>query len=56
MDLGILTTEKREALVDRINQEINAAIAAVDKAPYAQPEEAYNDVYSEQFPVRRDEY
>jgi len=55
-DLGILSTEKREALVDQINQEIDAAIAAVDKAPYAQPEEAYNDVYSEQFPVRLDEY
>jgi pyruvate dehydrogenase E1 component alpha subunit len=53
MDLGILTTVKREALVEQIDQEIDEAIDAVDKDKYAEPEEAYNDVYSEQFPVRR---
>jgi TPP-dependent pyruvate/acetoin dehydrogenase alpha subunit len=56
MELGILTPEKREALVEQINHEIDTAIEAVEKAPYSPPEEAYNDVYSEQFPVRRDEY
>ncbi len=56
MDQGILTLEKREALAEQFSQEIDAAIAAVEKAPYSEPEEAYNDVYSAQFPVRRDEY
>jgi TPP-dependent pyruvate/acetoin dehydrogenase alpha subunit len=56
LDMGLLTLEKREALVEQFNQEIDAAIQAIDNAAYAPPEEAYNDVYSEQFPVRRDEY
>lgn len=55
MDLGILTTQKREALVDEINQEIDEAIDACEKGKYSEPEEAYIDVYSEQFPVRREE-
>jgi len=55
-DLGILTPEKREALAEQINHEIDVAIDAVEKAPYSAPEEAYNDVYSDKFPVRRDEY
>jgi len=53
MDLNLLTTTKREALVEQLNQEIDAAISSVDKDKYAEPEEAYTDVYSEQFPVRR---
>ncbi len=53
MELGLLTTTKIEALVEQFNQEIDEAIDAVDKDKYADPEEAYNDVYSEQFPVRR---
>lgn len=52
-DLNILSTAKKEALVEQINQEIDEAIDSVDKAKYAEPEEVYNDVYSEQFPVRR---
>jgi len=56
MDLDILTTEKREAFVEECNQEIDEAIEASEKGKYAEPEEAYNDVYSEHFPVRRDEY
>jgi TPP-dependent pyruvate/acetoin dehydrogenase alpha subunit len=55
-DLAILTTEKREALVEQINQEIDAAVAECDKEQYSDPEEAYRDVYSDKFPVRRDEY
>ena len=55
-DLGILTTEKREAIVVEVNQEIDAAIDACEKEKYAEPEEAYIDVYSERFPVRHDEY
>jgi len=55
MDLGILTSQKREALVDEINQEIDEAIDICEKEKYSGPEEAYNDVYSEQFPVRREE-
>ncbi len=53
MDLKILTTTKREALVEQINQEIDEAIESVEKDAYAAPEEAYIDVYSEQFPVKR---
>jgi len=54
-DLGLLTTQKREAMVEAINQEIDEAVDACEKEPYSDPEEAYNDVYSEQFPVRREE-
>lgn len=56
MELGILTTPKREALVDQFNQEMDEAIDACEKEEYVEPEEAYTDVYSEQFPVRREEY
>ncbi len=56
MDIGILTTQKREAMVDEINTEMEEAIEACEKEKYAPPEEAYIDVYSENFPVRRDEY
>lgn len=56
LDSGALTTEKKEALVEEINQEIDEAIEAVEKDEYADPEEAYNDVYSERFPVRREEF
>jgi len=43
-------------MVEQINQEMDEAVAACEKEKYAEPEEAYNDVYSENFPVRRDEY
>jgi len=56
MDIGILTTQKREALIEEINQEVDEAIATCEKEKYAEPEEAYLDVYSEAFPVRREEY
>jgi len=56
MDKKLLTKTKREALVEQINQEIDDAVSAVDKDEYAEPEEAYIDVYSEQFPVRRVEW
>lgn len=56
MDLGILTTQQREAIVEQFNHEIDEAVAICEKEEYAEPEEAYNDVYSENFPVRRDEY
>ena len=56
MDLGILTTSKREALVEQIDQEIDAAVQVCEKEKYVEPEEAYNDVYSEAFPVRREEF
>jgi len=55
MDIGLLTTTKREALVEEVNQEIDEAIEIGEKAKYAEPEEAYTDVYSLQFPVRRDD-
>jgi pyruvate dehydrogenase E1 component alpha subunit len=54
MDVGVLTTPEREALVETINQEIEEAVQICDKTEYAEPEEAYNDVYSDQFPVRRE--
>jgi TPP-dependent pyruvate/acetoin dehydrogenase alpha subunit len=56
LDLGIITIQKREAIVEQINQEIDAAVAECEKEQYAEPDEAYKDVYSENFPVRRDEY
>ncbi|MFZ5981058.1 MAG: thiamine pyrophosphate-dependent dehydrogenase E1 component subunit alpha, partial [Candidatus Zixiibacteriota bacterium] len=55
MDMGILTSPKREALVEEIEQEIDAAVKVCEKEQYVEPEEAYNDVYSEDFPVMRDE-
>jgi TPP-dependent pyruvate/acetoin dehydrogenase alpha subunit len=56
IDLGILTTEKREALVEQIDQEIDDAVKFSEDSKYCEPEEAYQDVYSNQFPVRREEY
>ncbi len=55
LDLGILTNEKREALVEQINSEIDIAVNEAETAKYSEPEEAYNDVYSEDFPVKREE-
>ncbi len=54
VELGLLTTTKREALVEEFDQEIDEAVDICDKAKYAEPEEAYVDVYSTQFPVRRE--
>ena len=56
LDLGILTMEKRESLVEQVNSEIDEAIAFAEASKYSEPEEAYIDVYSEQIPVRREEY
>ncbi len=55
INLGLLTTQKREALVETINQEIDEAVNEAESAKYSEPEEAYNDVYSEDFPVIREE-
>ncbi len=55
VDLGILTTEKREALLGEINQELDDAIKLCEEMKYSEPEEAYGDVYSDSFPVARDE-
>jgi TPP-dependent pyruvate/acetoin dehydrogenase alpha subunit len=55
-DLGLLTKQKKESLVEEINTEIDAAVNICEKEQYAEPEEAYIDVYSEHFPVRHDEY
>lgn len=52
----LLDDAKRESIVEECNQEIEDAIKANENEKYAEPEEAYIDVYSEQFPVRRDEY
>ncbi len=52
----VLTKLKREAIVDDINAEIEDAINVCEKEEYAPPEEAYIDVYSPAFPVRRDLY
>ncbi len=56
MDMGLLTIQKREALVEQIDQEIDEAVRSSEEGKYAEPEEAYLDVYSANFPVRRDEY
>jgi len=56
MELGLLTTEKREALVERIEQEMEEAIKFAEESKYSEPEEAYRDVYSDKFQVRREEY
>jgi TPP-dependent pyruvate/acetoin dehydrogenase alpha subunit len=55
-ELGILSKAKRESIVDEIELEIDEAIKYCENEEYAPPEEAYLDVYSEAFPVRRDEY
>jgi TPP-dependent pyruvate/acetoin dehydrogenase alpha subunit len=55
MELGLLTTEKKEAMIEQINQTIDEAVNEAEAAQYADPEEAYNDVYSDPFPVRREE-
>jgi len=53
---NLLTTEKREAMVEQIAQDIETAIQACENEKYAEPEEAYEDVYSKQFPVLRTDY
>jgi len=56
MELGLLTIAKRESIIEQINQDIDAAVKNSENEKYAEPEEAYLDVYSDKFPVRRDEY
>jgi TPP-dependent pyruvate/acetoin dehydrogenase alpha subunit len=55
MDLGILSTVQREALVQEFDLEIDEAVKEAESAKYSDPEEAYNDVYSGNFPVIREE-
>jgi TPP-dependent pyruvate/acetoin dehydrogenase alpha subunit len=55
MNLEILSNDKRAAIVEEINQEIDAAIEICEAEKYVDPEEAYIDVYSEAFPVRRND-
>jgi TPP-dependent pyruvate/acetoin dehydrogenase alpha subunit len=52
----LLDDTKREAIVEECDREIDEAIKANENEKYSEPEEAYNDVYSDKFPVRRDEY
>jgi len=56
IDLGVLTTERREALAQEIEQEIDEAVKMAEEAKYSDPEEAYNDVYSDRFPIQREEF
>jgi TPP-dependent pyruvate/acetoin dehydrogenase alpha subunit len=56
LELDLLNTTGREALVEKLNEEINSAIQACEDEEYAPPEEAYNDVYSENFPVLRSDF
>jgi TPP-dependent pyruvate/acetoin dehydrogenase alpha subunit len=56
MDAGLIDSIKREALVEEVNSEIDEAIDICEKEEYAPAEEAYEDVYSANFPVRRDIY
>ena len=56
LDLKILTTQKREVIAEEIEQGIDEAVEESEKEKYAEPEEAYKDVYSENFPVSRDEF
>lgn len=56
MEMGLLTIAKRESIIEQINQDIDAAVKNSENEKYAEPEEAYIDVYSDKFPVRRDEY
>lgn len=54
-EIGLLDKDKREAIVEHVNHEIDEAIKICESEPYVEPEEAYGDVYSGHFPVRRDE-
>lgn len=56
LENGLLSVKKREALAEHIDHEIDEAIKACENEKYAEPEEAYLDVYSKNFPVRKDEY
>jgi TPP-dependent pyruvate/acetoin dehydrogenase alpha subunit len=55
MELGLLTTDKRESMIEQINQEIDEAVNEAENTKYSDPEEAYLDVYSEAFPIKREE-
>ncbi len=39
--MGTIDQEKREALIEQINQEIEDAIDEAESAKYVEPEEAY---------------
>jgi acetoin:2,6-dichlorophenolindophenol oxidoreductase subunit alpha len=54
-DLGLLSPDEREAIVEDIESAIDEAVKETEATPYAEPEEAYLDVYSPEFPVRREE-
>lgn len=55
MELGLLTNDQREAMLDDINHAIDDAVNDAENAKYSDPEEAYKDVYSDLYPVRREE-
>lgn len=55
MDLDILNAEKREAVIESIDTEIDEAVMENEKLPYAEPEEVYNDLYSSAIPIVREE-
>jgi pyruvate dehydrogenase E1 component alpha subunit len=54
-ELGLLSPDAREAIVEDIESAIDEAIKEAESAPYSEPEEAYIDVYSPAFPVLREE-
>jgi TPP-dependent pyruvate/acetoin dehydrogenase alpha subunit len=54
-DMGVLTSVQREALAQEIEHEIDDAVKDAESAKYSEPDEAYNDVYSDEFPVIREE-
>jgi TPP-dependent pyruvate/acetoin dehydrogenase alpha subunit len=55
-ELGLLSPDVRESIVEDIESAIDEAIKEAEAAPYSEPEEAYIDVYSPAFPVLREEY
>jgi TPP-dependent pyruvate/acetoin dehydrogenase alpha subunit len=55
MEIGLLTADKRESMIEIINQEIDEAVNESENAKYSDPEEAYLDVYSEDYPIIREE-
>ena len=55
-EMGLLAPEKREAMASEIEMEIDEAVKEAEETKYSEPEEAYRDVYSDQFPVIREDY
>jgi pyruvate dehydrogenase E1 component alpha subunit len=51
---GVIDEARRDAIISEVDVEVDEAVKICENEKYVEPEEAYNDVYSSAFPIRRD--